>query len=78
MPGLNSIEEIRKRLSPISTPTSKWGFVLKQDPAHEIRTPKMVSKTTKQHIKRNICDTHSIWKGGKYNGKENMQDDQCC
>jgi hypothetical protein len=28
LPGLKAIEEIRKKLSPISTPTHKWGFVL--------------------------------------------------
>merc|ERR1711981_1390013 len=28
LPELTSIEEIRKRLSPISTPTHKWGFIL--------------------------------------------------
>ncbi len=44
LPGLNSIEEIRKRLSPISTPTNKWGFVLKPDPENAMCAPKMGSR----------------------------------
>lgn len=28
MPGLRAIEEVRQKLSPISTPTHKWGFTL--------------------------------------------------
>lgn len=44
LPGLKSIEEIRKRLSPISTPTSKWGFALKADLENVVSTPKAASR----------------------------------
>ena len=73
LPGLNSIEEIRKRLSPISTPTSKWGFILKQDPAHEIRTPKMGSQRQRSSTLSAISVTPTA--SGK---EENITEKKTC
>merc|ERR1711998_725954 len=60
LPELKSIEEIRKRLSPISTPTHKWGFILNSPSA-------VVDIDGKQ--KKNLLPLSSPTKRSKNNNK---------